>query len=131
MPAARPRPVELAAVASGGALGATLRWLLAEGLEPAGALPATTLAANLAGALGLGLAVGPGREALRRRPVAARFVTTGLLGAFTTWSALAVESAVLARDGDGLLAAAYVAGTAVAALALAAAASRRTPRTSR
>ena len=98
----------------GGTAGTALR----EGLGlllPAGAgLPLTTLGINLLGALLLGLLL----EALVRRGLdaggrrtARLLLGTGLLGGFTTYSALAVDTALLLRDGELPVALAYALGT--------------------
>ncbi len=84
------------AVAAGGAVGtaarASLAWLLP---AQAGGFPATILAINVAGALALGWLVGlwarSGRDPGWRLP----FFATGLLGSFTTFSALALDVAAL------------------------------------
>lgn len=85
------------AVASGGAVGSLLRWLL-ELLLPAaaGTVPWGTLVTNALGSAVLGVVVvvldsGVGSEALRG------FLATGLLGGFTTFSTYAVQVALLER----------------------------------
>lgn len=85
-------PARTALVAAGGAAGAAARWGVTEAApERAGAFPATTLVVNVAGAALLGYLVGrvPVRgdrdEALRL------LLGPGLLGGFTTFSALAVQ----------------------------------------
>jgi CrcB protein len=104
--------VRTVAVAAGGAAGTGLRYALAVTI-PAGPgdVPVATLAANLTGALLLAYAVV--RLVPRVRPRAAAFVTTGLLGALTTFSAFAVEAVVLARTRPAA-ALAYVALSLVA-----------------
>ena len=102
----RPRlPLLVALVAVGGALGGLARWALGEGVAPVGGLPLATLLANLLGCLALGLLVGR----VGSSPVPRALLGTGLLGGFTTFSTLALET-------DRLLAAAP--GTALAHLAL-------------
>ena len=95
----------LASVAAGGFAGALCRHAVAV------AVPATfpwgTLAANAAGAFLLGLVV-YGAAARGPLPVAARrFVATGFLSSFTTYSTFAGETLAL----GGRSAAAYVAAT--------------------
>ena len=78
----------LAAVAFGGAVGATGRWAVGE-LIPAepGAWPWATLVVNVVGSLAIGFAArGVDRDTLRWA-----LLVTGVLGGFTTFSALAVE----------------------------------------
>jgi len=124
--AARPhRPVHLhpgflLVVIAGGILGALARFGLAGILPAPGGWPVPTLAINLSGAFLLGLLL----EALvRRGPDAGRlrlvrlFVGTGFMGAFTTYSTLALEANTLLGAGrvtDALL---YVAVSVVAGAA--------------
>jgi CrcB protein len=82
-----------AAIALGGVIGATARWAVAEIVNSAGAphvpgsWPWATLIVNIVGCLLIGLAA----RNLARDTVAWAFVVTGVLGGFTTFSALAVE----------------------------------------
>ena len=86
-------PVVVAAVAVGGAVGASGRWFVAWALDSAdaghapGTWPWATLVVNVVGCLLIGLAA----RNLERDTVAWTFVVAGLLGGFTTFSALAVE----------------------------------------
>ena len=83
----------LSAVALGGAIGATGRWFVAWALGPTvaghvpGSWPWATLVVNVVGCLLIGLAA----RNLERDSMAWTFVVPGLLGGFTTFSALAVE----------------------------------------
>jgi CrcB protein len=86
-------PVVLVAIALGGAIGASGRWATAEVVDALGTpyVPGTwpwaTLVANVVGCLLIGVAA-------RRVPTgttAWAFAVTGILGGFTTFSALAVE----------------------------------------
>lgn len=97
----------------GGGLGAALRHgvnLLAARLA-AGAFPAGTLLINVLGSLAMGVVV----ELFAQRaglPQNLRlFLTTGILGGFTTFSAFSYESALLHERGQTALAAAYVAAS--------------------
>jgi CrcB protein len=96
-------PVTVAAIAVGGAIGAAGRWGVAELVDAIGSphLQATwswaTLAVNVVGCLLIGLAA----RTLARDSTAWAFVVTGVLGGFTTFSALAVELNDLA-DADRL-----------------------------
>lgn len=120
-------PRILAAVALGGATGSLLRWGVETALPPAsGAVPWATLLVNVTGSALLGAAVVLlGRGALRvgRRA----FLTTGLLGGFTTFSTYAVQAAVLLHEAPvtALVYALVTPVTCVAAAALAAAGVRR------
>lgn len=82
-----------------------------------GGLPWITLAENLGGALLLGCLVG---AALRRRPRSRwlqDFLGAGLLGSFTTFSALAVDAVAFGPwSGVGYTALSVVGGLGAAAL---------------
>ncbi|GAB2980330.1 fluoride efflux transporter FluC [Frigoribacterium salinisoli] len=113
----------LALVALGGALGTALREVIAlSAPAPAGSVPWSVLAINVTGAavLGLlleGLARG-GPDEGRRRDLRL-LLGTGVLGGFTTYSALAVDTALLG-DGHLPVALGYGAGSVVAGLLAAA-----------
>lgn len=103
------------AVAVGGAVGAVGRHLVAA--APWGPLRGV-LAANVVGSAGLGAVV-----ALVESPVLVLLLGTGMCGALTTWSTLAVQSAELGARAPAR-AAAYLLlnvalGLAAALLALA------------
>jgi fluoride exporter len=98
----------VAAVAAGGAVGATLRYafLVLFPVE-AGVFPLTILAENLVGAFALGVL---GSVLVARWPEAAdlhAFAMTGVVGSFTTFSAVSLDLVLLVEAGRGLLAAAY------------------------
>jgi CrcB protein len=111
-------PRALALVAAGGLLGAAVREAVAQ-VDPtrAGTFPATTLTINLTGAFALGLLL----EALARagddhgwRRQARLLAGTGFLGAYTTYSTLAVEADLLVRGGHTPTAALYALASALA-----------------
>ncbi|MCP5433714.1 MAG: fluoride efflux transporter CrcB [Alphaproteobacteria bacterium] len=101
----------LIAVALGGGLGATLRYLLvqlAQGLFgtgfPYGILTANVLGSFVMGAFAAWLAATGALSGEIRA-----FVAVGVLGGFTTFSSFSLDTVVLAERGDFGLAAAYVA----------------------
>jgi CrcB protein len=97
------------AVAAGGVLGALSRWGVS---VTTGGGPWVILGVNALGCFAIGaVAVWTRPGSLLRL-----FWATGVLGGFTTFSAYAVDAVQLARDGRLGTAAAYVAGTIVAAL---------------
>lgn len=103
--------LSLAAITSGAALGATLRWLLGLSLNALfPAIPPGTLVANLLGGylVGVAIAVFPQMPALA--PEWRLFVITGLLGGLTTFSTFSAE--VSAQLLQGRL---FWAGGAIAA----------------
>jgi CrcB protein len=111
-------------VVAGGAAGSLARYGIGEWLNPGHELPLGTLLVNATGSFALGalLAVlalrgddsGPRREARL-------LLGTGLLGGYTTYSALAVETDTLLRDGHVALGAAYAVGSVVLGVLAAAA----------
>jgi len=105
------RPGLLALVFVGGAVGTTLRYLLAS-RWPAGdgQWPWTTFAVNLTGSFALGalltvLARGGSDDGVRRRLRLG--LGTGLLGGYTTYSTFILETDQLLRTGHGTTAVVY------------------------
>jgi len=119
----RTRTASVVLVALGGALG-TLSRYGATRLRPAapGTFPWTTLFVNVAGAALIGALAGRGWVGPSNP--AALAVSAGFLGAFTTFSALSVETVLLVDAGRAGAAIAYLLGTVVGGLAVCAAAWR-------
>ena len=102
------RPIAIAVVAAGGAIGATGRWAIAELFASSSASWGwPTLIANIVGSLAIGIAARRLRPATRSW----EFTVTGVLGGFTTFSAFAVAANDLVDAGRDGLAVAYVAVT--------------------
>ncbi len=96
------------AAAVGGVLGALGRWAVGEAL-PSPTWPLATLLVNLTGCLLIGVLMAV--LAVRvpaPRPWLRPFLATGLLGGWTTYSALAMEVVLLVGAGDRAVAAGYV-----------------------
>lgn len=111
----------VAAVALGGALGASLRWLVSSWQSvDASHFPWTTFAINVAGSFLLALL--PTITVVRRGPLLAPFFGPGLLGGFTTLSTYSEETRALLASGHVGLAMAYLLGTLAACLLVVAAA---------
>lgn len=117
--AARPPHLHLpnvALVALGGAIGTLARYLLGQAVPPTG-FPFSTLAINIVGAFALGLLLSAlaqrGDDSGRRRSLRL-LLGTGMLGGFTTYSALALDTVSLAGGADASNAAIYAFGTLVA-----------------
>ena len=107
-------------MALGGALGTAARYEVAQVVRAGpGSFPWPTFWTNLSGsfALGVVLAVVLVRFPLKRylRP----FLAVGFLGAYTTYSAFAVETVLLVRDGRVLLGLLYAAASVLGGLAVA------------
>ncbi|GAA4048956.1 fluoride efflux transporter FluC [Agromyces indicus] len=111
----------LGLVAAGGTVGTALREALLLLAPDLARFPATTFAINLAGAFALGVLlevlVRSGPDEGRRRDLRL-LVGTGVLGGFTTYSALATATALLAVSGLAGWAIAYALGTVVLGAAL-------------
>ncbi|WP_432496042.1 fluoride efflux transporter FluC [Kineococcus auxinigenes] len=120
--ATSPRASTWGVVAAGAVAGAFARHGAAQWLTtPPHGWPVATTVVNLLGCFALGLLL----EALARRgPDTGRRrlvrlgAGTGLLGSFTTYSTLAVETDLLARGGSIALAVAYPLTSVVAGVAL-------------
>jgi CrcB protein len=115
----RPLPVHLTPSAiglvfAGGSLGVLARAGL-DRIFPAGTgFPTTTFVINLVGAFALAVLIEAlallGHDGGHRR-VVRLLVGTGVLGGFTTYSALAVQTDALLRSGQAATALTYAAGT--------------------
>ena len=102
---------EAGAVAAGGALGAVLRWAVVGALPGGdGGWPWGTLLVNVTGSLLIGLIVA--RLLTTPAPTWVRpFAVTGLLGGWTTYSALAVDARGLLAGDDVLAGLGYLVAT--------------------
>ena len=87
----------VALVAAGGAIGAVARYALQQWL-PSDSLPWGTMTANLVGSLLLGILLGAVAAGATVGDEVVLLFGTGLLGAFTTMSAFAVDSIRLAEN---------------------------------
>ncbi len=87
------------AICTGASTGALLRWQLGLWLNPGGALPWGTLAANWLGAYAIGLMVVVAQQHPQLDPVWRLAIVTGLLGALTTFSTFSAEAIGLLQQG--------------------------------
>lgn len=107
-------------LASGGAAGTLLRYYLINAFQTNGSalFPWGTFSVNLIGSLIIGLVAG--MFVSQTIPEEWRlFVFAGLLGGFTTFSSLAIETFYLIRSGHFLIATIYMFSTNIAGLLLA------------
>ena len=104
-------PRVVGVVAAGGAIGAAARWAVGTPwtLDP-GTWPWATLFVNVLGSLAIGFAA----RRLVVGTIGWAFVVTGLLGGFTTFSALAVHLNAMVEAERSELAVAYGAVTLIA-----------------
>jgi CrcB protein len=111
--------VSFLAVGFGAFAGAVVRWLLGLALNPIlPSLPLGTLAANLAGGLIMGIALGAFSH-YETLPVAWRLaVTTGFLGGLTTFSTFSGETVTLMLRQQYAWTAAIVASHVLGSIAL-------------
>jgi len=103
---------ELLAVAAGGAIGASLRWLLAGAIQRASgsAFPWGTFVVNALGSFLLGFLFVFFIERSSYGELPRLLITVGLLGAFTTFSTYSLESVRLMEEGAFAMAAGNVLG---------------------
>ncbi len=109
---------DLALVAAGGAIGATLRYSLGGWLADrlGTSFPWHTLTVNLAGAFALGMLMALSIERGAIGSTWRLFLGTGILGGFTTFSTLAYESMALIGAGGTLPGLANMFGSATLGL---------------
>lgn len=96
-------------VALGGACGAVLRFGVTRAFAPlAVSYPAATLVVNVFGSFFIGVLAGSFLLDNKLEPSAKLFFQTGMLGAFTTFSAFSLETLQLWQSGHSRLALANV-----------------------
>ena len=124
-PAPCPAPAVLAVVALGGAAGATLRHVLdAWAPVSTGGFGWTTFAVNVTGSFLLALL--PALAVVRRSPLLPPLLGPGVLGGFTTLSAVSEQTRALLSDDRVALAATYSLATLLGCLGAVALADRLT-----
>jgi CrcB protein len=113
-------PSAIGLVFAGGSLGVLARAGLDQLFPDGPGFPTTTFAINLVGALALAALIEAlalrGPDAGHRRALRL-LLGTGVLGGFTTYSALAVQTDALLRSGQAVTALTYAAGTVALGLA--------------
>lgn len=107
------------AVAVGGAIGATGRYLFnLQMLRLLGPnFPWGTFGVNVIGSFIMGLVAGLFALRLDLSSEMRSFITTGILGGFTTFSAFSLDAANMMERGQHALAAAYIGGSVALGLA--------------
>lgn len=105
-------------VGVGGGIGALIRYFVAGWIQPAGAaFNWGIFIVNITGGLVMGLVVEASALKLNLSPEVRAFITTGILGGYTTFSTFSLDSALLMQKGEYALAAAYVIGSVVLSIA--------------
>lgn len=94
--------IKLIAIASGGAIGAVLRYAIASGTHSllGRGFPYGTLAVNIIGSLGIGVVYVLFLERLTLGPEWRAAVQVGLFGALTTFSTFSMETLLLLEGGE-------------------------------
>ena len=111
-------PLTVTAIFIGGALGTLARFLLDTAHPVAvGHFPLTTLLINLSGSLAIGLLIPLIEPVNQRTPWARPLLVIGVLGGWTTYSTLAVDSVQLAHHGHVGLMVGYLAATVIGGIA--------------
>lgn len=103
-----------------GAFGASTRLLVGHLLIVSGSFPVATFLVNMIGTLILCYIVERARLLGSLSSLAVTVITTGFLGAFTTFSAVSIETVELLSDELFVLAVVYVGSSLVGGLAMAA-----------
>lgn len=114
-----PRPMgTVFAIALGGALGAVGRYALSGQITSwiGPGFPWGILVVNLVGCFIMGVLAELGALTLNLSPEMRAFLTTGILGGFTTFSAFALDSAVMIERGDWVAATGYVAASVIGSI---------------
>ncbi|MGO8864215.1 MAG: fluoride efflux transporter FluC [Acidimicrobiales bacterium] len=107
------------AVALGGGLGTLARYGLDRAVPTqVGHFPTATLLVNLSGSVLIGLLLPFALAQAARRPLLRPFLITGILGGWTTFSALATDAAQLLKSGHVALAVGDLGATVVGGLLL-------------
>jgi CrcB protein len=101
------------AVGVGGGLGALLRYFVDRAIEPAWwpGFPFGIFVVNVTGGLAMGLITALAAFKLQMGQEMRAFLTTGILGGYTTFSTFSLQSALLIERGAYGQAAAYVGGS--------------------
>jgi CrcB protein len=100
----------LLAIAIGGAVGSLARHYLSTGIYgvTGSAFPYGILVVNVLGGLIMGIVVELGALKLNYSLEMRAFLTTGILGGFTTFSTFSLDAALLIERGDWIGAAVYM-----------------------
>lgn len=91
----------------GGAIGGGLRYL-SSFIISSNTFPFSTLSVNLMGALLMGICSTYFIKYFKKHPYIQKMITTGFLGALTTYSSLSLETIHLLKSGQFILAFTYL-----------------------
>src|SRR5215475_6692371 len=109
----------LAMVGLGGALGSMARYLIAGWVQPASwtGFPYGIFIVNVTGGLIMGIFTEAMALKFHVSPEVRAFLTTGILGGYTTFSTFSLESALLIERQAYVSAAGYIVGSALLSIA--------------
>ena len=104
----------------GGFIGTILRFLLSSSIEKsfAASIPIGTILVNLIGCFLIGLLSGYFTQKLGDQTQLFFFLSIGVLGGFTTFSAIAMDSQVFIENGEYLKMLTYISVQAILGIAL-------------
>jgi fluoride exporter len=106
------------AIGCGGSIGALLRYLAGIVIPHLGNFPIGTLIINTIGCFLMGYLTNFVKQRyFAQRQALAKALTTGMVGAFTTFSTVSLEAALLIRDSLGSVALTYLVISSAAGLA--------------
>ena len=107
------------AVGLGGAIGAVCRYLLSSSIGQimGTQFPWGILLVNIIGGLAMGTIAEMGAQSVQISQEMKTFLTTGILGGFTTFSAFSLDTALLIERGDMMGAALYAMASVVGSIA--------------
>ena len=109
----------LAVIAAGGAVGSVARWSLTLALpHRAGQFPWATWWANVSGSFALGILMVFVLDVWPPRRYVRPFLGVGVLGGYTTYSTMMIDTRTLAADGSAVAAAVYLFASVGAGLAV-------------
>ncbi|MGG1595115.1 CrcB protein [Terribacillus saccharophilus] len=105
------------AIGCGGSIGALLRYLIGASVPQAGNFPSGTLCINIIGCFAMGYLTNfVKRRYFADKPALAKALTTGMIGAFTTFSTVSLETALLVQDGMAHIGLIYLASSTAGGL---------------
>jgi fluoride exporter len=108
----------IAAVALGGAIGSVARYFVAQVQSPTWTgFPYGIFLVNVSGGFIMGVLTELMALKFSVSPEVRAFLTTGIMGGYTTFSTFSLESALLIQRGQMVNASAYVIGSAILSIA--------------
>ncbi|PAF35842.1 hypothetical protein CHH69_05360 [Terribacillus saccharophilus] len=106
------------AIGCGGSIGALLRYLVGALVPQIGNFPSGTLCINIIGCFAMGYLTNfVKRRDFADKPALSKALTTGMIGAFTTFSTVSLETALLVQNGMAHIGLIYLASSTTGGLA--------------